>query len=136
MKLIVGGDHLWRDAALIADILEKCQRSTDETLRIVPAPGNCGSLARRVANRVGYTIVEPPQVVKYAKLPLAALEAYYVALVKAHSDAAMLIVFHDRLMRGSKVTKGTRTRNLTDKAVAAEMDIILVTHQHGCVELN
>ncbi len=131
MKLIVGGHHQWSDAALIADILEKCQNSTDETLRIVPASGRCGSLARQVANRVGYTIIEPPRVVKGGSL-----DAYNEALVKAHDDAALMIVFHDQLLRGGKVTKGSRTRNLTDRAVAAEMDIILVTHQHGCVELN
>lgn len=134
MKLIVVGHHLWRDAALIADILEKCQRSTDETLRIVPAPDKCGSLARRVANRVGYTIVEPPAVVKGTSL-----DAYNSALVKAHSDAALMIVFQDSFFywkSGSKLPRDTCTRNLTDKGVAAEMDIILVTHRHGTVELN
>lgn len=134
MKLIVGGDHLWRDAALIADILEKCQNSTEETLRIVPAPGRCGTLTRRVANRVGYAVIDPPALPKGAKL-----DALHAALVKAHEDADLMLVFHDTFFqeRGNKKQpRHTRTRNLTDKAVALEMDIILVTHQFGTVELN
>lgn len=132
MKLIVGGDHLWRDAALIADILDKCQKSTDETLRIVPAPGRAGSLARRVANRVGYTVVEPPQVVK-GRGP--ALEVYLDALVKAHQDADLMLVFHDSFFYRGK-PKRTRTRRLAEAGIAQDMGIILVTHQHGTVELN
>lgn len=69
MKLIVGGHHLWRDAALIADILEKCQNSTEDKLRIVPASGRCGTLARQVAKQVGYTIIEPPQSKVLAMMP-------------------------------------------------------------------
>lgn len=130
MKLIVGGHHLWRDAALIADILEKCQNSTDETSRIVPAPGRCGTLARRVANRAGYTIIEPPTLVKGASLT-----AYNDALVKSHTDAELMLVFHDSFFYRGKPKK-TRTRTLTDAGVALDMDIILVTHQHGTVELN
>ncbi len=100
MKLIVGGHHLWRDAALIADILEKCQNSTDGTLRIVPAPGRCGTLARRVANRAGYTIIEPPTLVKGASLT-----AYNDALVKSHTDAELMLVFHDSFFYRGKPKK-------------------------------
>ena len=135
MKLIVGGHHLWRDAALIADILEKCQNSTEEKLRIVPALGHCGTLTRQVANRVGYTIIEPPMLAKGASL-----DTYNAALVKAHTDAAFMIVFHDDFFTGEgrnrRPRKNLRTRNLTDKAVAVDMGIILVSHQFGTMELN
>ena len=133
MKLIVGGHHLWRDAALIREVLDKCQMSTDETLRIVPASGRCGTLARRVANKEGYHVIDPP------KLPKgASVDALNKALVDAHDDAALMLVFHDRFFhRGLKGTINSKlTRNLTDKAIAADMGIILVTHQHGTVELN
>ena len=130
MKLIVGGHHLWRDAALIADILEKCQASTDETLCIVPAPGRCGTLARRVANRVGYTVIEPPRFAKGTSLA-----DYNAALVEANRDADLMLVFHDSFFCRGK-PKRTRTRSLTDEGVALDMDIILVTQQHGTVELN
>ena len=130
MKLIVGGHHQWRDAALIADILEKCQNSTDERLRIVPATGRCGTLTRRVANRAGYTIIDPPALPKGASV-----DALNKALVEAHHDADMMLVFHDSFFHRGKA-KNTRTRNLTDKGVVLDMDIILVTHQHGTMELN
>ena len=133
MKLIVGGHHLWRDAALIKDVLEKCQMSTDEKLSIVPASGRFGTLAKRVANNEGYRVIDPPTLSTGASV-----DALNKALVDAHKDAAMMLVFHDRFFRrGLTGTINSKlTRNLTDKALAANMGIILVTHQYGTVELN
>ena len=137
MKLIVGGHDLWRDAALIRDVLQKCQNSTDAQLQIVPAAGRCGAMAKRVASREGYAIIDPPA------LPTgASTDALNKALVEAHNDADMMLVFHDNFFRGKansklKYTpKLTATSNLTDKGVATNMGIILVTHQHGTIELN
>ena len=126
MKVLVCGHHLYRDGKLIEEVLKRVQSHSEDKLHILPGIGKCGSLAKRVAHRAGYTLLEPPKVDKNAST-----HEQHKVLLEANKDIKLILVFHDDYWRSS-----TRSQDLVRQATAMKLDIVLVDHRHGTDILN
>ena len=126
MKVLVSGHHLYRDGRLIEEVFKRVQSHSQDKLRILPGIGKRGSLAKRVAHRVGYTLLEPPKVDKNTST-----HEQHKVLLDANKDINLILIFHDDYWRSSK-----RSQDLVQQAKAMKLDIVLVDHPHGTDILN